>query len=146
MENINELNKEKQEYVKEKQIIKQELNKKEQELTNNKIEINNLKIQKKLLEKELDDIKKEKVKRSRIIETPSTLPKMLQEETKKDLNIPSKMLQEETKKDLNIPPKMLQEETKRYVRKRDNKSRTFAPPDNATGPSPLECINESLSR
>ena len=38
------------------------------------------------------------------------------------------MLQEETKKDLNIPPKMLQEETKR------------------DGPSPLERINESLSR
>ena len=58
MEKINELNKEKQEYVKEKQIIKQELNKKEQELTNNKIEINNLKIHKKVLEKELDDMKK----------------------------------------------------------------------------------------
>ena len=40
---------------------------------------------------------------------------------------------------------MLQEETKRDVRKRDDKSRTFAPPDNTTGPSPLERINESLS-
>ena len=90
MEKINELNKEKQEYVKEKQVIKQELNKneqelnkKEQELTSNKIEINNLKILRKLLEKELDDTKQEKVKRSSIIETPSTLPKMLQEEAKK---------------------------------------------------------------
>ena len=74
------------------------------------------------------------------------LPKMLQEEIKKDLNIPPKMLQEETKKYLNILPKMLPEETKRDVRKRDDKSRTFAPPDNTTGPSPLERINESLSR
>ena len=76
----------------------------------------------------------------------STMPKMLREETKKDLNIPPKMLQEEAKEDLNIPPKMLQEEIKRDVRKRDNKSRTFAPPDNTIGPSPLERINESLSR
>ena len=37
---------------------------------------------------------------------------------------------------------MLEEETKRDVRKRDDKSRTFAPPDNTTGPSPLERINE----
>ena len=28
----------------------------------------------------------------------------------------------------------------------DDKARTFAPPDNTTGPSPLESINESLSR
>ena len=41
---------------------------------------------------------------------------------------------------------MLQEETKRDVRKRDDKSRTFAPPDNTTGPSLLERINKSLSR
>ena len=47
---------------------------------------------------------------------------------------------------MNIPLKILQKETKRDVRKRDNKSRTFAPPDNTTGPSPLELINESLSR
>ena len=40
---------------------------------------------------------------------------------------------------------MLQEETKRDVRKRDDKYRTFAPPDNTTGPSPLERINASLS-
>ena len=33
----------------------------------------------------------------------------------------------------------------RDVRKRDDKSRTFAPPDNTTGPSPLERINKSLS-
>ena len=71
---------------------------------------------------------------------------MIQEETKKDLNIPSKMLQEETKKDLNIPPKMFQEETKRDVSKRDNKSRTFAPPDNTAELSALKCINEDLSR
>ena len=56
------------------------------------------------------------------------------------------MFQEETKKGLNIPPKMLQEETKRNVRKIDDKSRTFAPADNTTGPSPLERINESFSR
>ena len=41
---------------------------------------------------------------------------------------------------------MLQEETKRDVRKRDDQSRTFAPPDNTAGPSSLERINESLSK
>ena len=71
---------------------------------------------------------------------------MLQKETEKYLNILPKMLQKETKKDLNILLKMLQEETKRHVSKRDDKSRTFAPSDNTTGPSHLEHINESLSR
>ena len=71
------------------------------------------------------------------------MSKMFQD---KDSSAMPKMLREETKKDLNIPPKMLQEEIKRDVRKRDNKSRTFAPPDNMIRPSPLERINESLSR
>ena len=95
MEKINELNKEKQEYIKEKQIIKQglnkkeqELNKNEQELTNNKTEINNLKIQKQILQKELDDIKEEQVKRSSITETPSMLPKMLQDDKARTFALP----------------------------------------------------------
>ena len=54
---------------------------------------------------EIEILKEEKVKRSSIIETPSTLPKMLE----------------------------------------DDKARTFAPPDNTIGPSPLENINKSLS-
>ena len=54
---------------------------------------------------EIEKLKEENVKRSSIIETPSTLPKIIQ----------------------------------------DDKARTFAPPDNTTGPSPLERINKSLS-
>ena len=42
---------------------------------------------------------------------------------------------------MSTVPKILQN-----LRKRDDKSRTFAPPDNTTAPSSLKCIDEELSR
>ena len=106
MEKINELIK-KQKYIKEKQIIEQklnkkeqELNKKEQELINNKIKINDLRLQNKLLNEELDHLKKSndlknkqnnklrdeisKLKEVKIDKDLSTMPKIPQDVSKKD--------------------------------------------------------------
>ena len=87
MEKINELIKEKQEYIKEKEIIEQELNKKEQELTNNKIKINDLKLQNKLLNERLDNLKNNEnneLKKVKIDKDISTMPKMPQDVRKRD--------------------------------------------------------------
>ena len=111
MEKINELIKEKQEYIKEKQIIEQEINKKEQELTNNKIEINDLKLQNKLLKEGLDNLKKSNDLKNKENNKLKTEIKGL-----KKVKID---------KDLRTKPKMIHD-----VRKRDDKARTFAPPDN----------------
>ena len=115
MKKINDLNKEKQEYIKEKQIIEQKLNKKEQELnekkqelTNNKIKINDLKLQNKLLNEGLDDSKKS-----------NDLKNKENNELRDKI---SKLKEVKIDKDSSTMPKMFQD-----VRKRDDKVRTFAP-------------------
>ena len=118
---INELN---NKHMKEKQIIEKELNKKEQELNkkeqkleNNIREINDLKTQKRLLKEVLDDFKK-------INESKNKENNKLKDEIikLKELKIQRPNIID---KDLSTLPNILQD-----ARKRDDKARTLAPPDN----------------
>ena len=100
----------------------QEINKKEQELQNNTREINYLKLQNKLLKKVLDDSKKfNDSKNKENNELRNEIEKLKEEKVQGSSIIGN------FKKLYKAPstvPKILQD-----VRKRDNKARTFAPPD-----------------
>ena len=110
--------------MREKQILekelnekKQELNEKEQELQNNTREINDLKLQKKLLKGGLDDLKKSNESKTKENNELRDKIKKLKKEEIQRPNI--------IEKDSSTLPKILQD-----VKKRDDKARTFAPPDN----------------
>ena len=111
---------------------KQELNEKEQELQNNTREINDLKLQNKLLKERSDyEEKSSKLKIKENNELRNEIEKLKEVKIQKS-NIIDKAS--------STFPKILQD-----VRKRDDKARTFAPPDNNNKFDEIDDLAESTS-
>ena len=113
---MNELNEKKQLIERELSNKEQELSNKEQELSNNIRETNDLKFQKKLLNERSNDLEKtNKLVNKKNDELRDEIKKLKEAKIQR-LNI--------INKDLSTLPNVIQD-----ARKRDDKARTFATPD-----------------